>query len=78
MKNKLLVVLTLTTALALQSVPSASAADAAAQFKELVAKAQAGLKAGKHTESDLADDLKQFDALLAEQLEKAVSKALAK
>jgi peroxiredoxin len=42
------------------------AADAKTELHELVAKIQAKLKAGKKTEQDLADDLKQFDVLLAE------------
>jgi thiol-disulfide isomerase/thioredoxin len=42
------------------------AADATTQLKALVTKVNADIAAGKRTESALADDLKQFDALLAE------------
>jgi thiol-disulfide isomerase/thioredoxin len=42
------------------------AADAAVELKALVAKVNADIAAGKRTESALAEDLKQFDALLAE------------
>jgi thiol-disulfide isomerase/thioredoxin len=42
------------------------AADATAELKTLVAKVNADIAAGKRTESALADDLKQFDTLLAE------------
>ena len=41
------------------------AADAATELNALVAKINADLTAGKRTEHDLADDLKQFDVLLA-------------
>ena len=43
-----------------------SAADATAELKELVAKVNSDIAAGKRTETALADDLKQFDTLLAE------------
>ncbi len=43
-----------------------SAADATAELKELVTKVNSDIAAGKRTEAALADDLKQFDALLAE------------
>ena len=46
--------------------PIARAGDAEAELKALVERVKADLKAGKHTEAELADDLKQFDALLAE------------
>jgi thiol-disulfide isomerase/thioredoxin len=36
------------------------------ELQALVAKINTDLEAGKHTEADLSDDLKQFDALLAE------------
>ncbi len=38
----------------------------AIEFKALMAKTTADIKAGKRTEAALADDIKQFDALLAE------------
>ncbi len=46
--------------------PQNFAADAKAQLQEIVEKVKAKLKTGKRTEADLADDLKSFDALLAE------------
>ncbi len=42
------------------------AADAATELHSLVTKVNADLAAGKRTETALADDLKQFDVLLAE------------
>jgi thiol-disulfide isomerase/thioredoxin len=42
------------------------AADAATELKALVTKINADIAAGKKTESALADDLRQFDVLLAE------------
>jgi thiol-disulfide isomerase/thioredoxin len=42
------------------------AADATTELKALVAKVNSDIAAGKRTESALADDLKQFDTLLAE------------
>jgi len=41
-------------------------ADATTELKALVTKINADISAGKRTESDLADDIKQFDVLLAE------------
>src|SRR5271169_6319750 len=41
-------------------------ADAKTELQTLVATIKTDLAAGKTTESDLADDLKQFDVLLAE------------
>jgi peroxiredoxin len=64
MKNKLILLLGV-VALSLP-VQRGFAADAATELKALVAKVRADLAAGKNTESDLADDLKQFDVLLAE------------
>jgi peroxiredoxin len=53
----------------LLSAPAAVAQDSDASTNNalpaLVAKLRADLKAGKHTEADLADDLRQFDDLLA-------------
>src|SRR5258705_3489231 len=51
-------------------VSSAFPADSAAgdvkkQFQELMGKVNAKLQAGKRTEQDLSDELKEFDALLA-------------
>ncbi|HVU08658.1 MAG TPA: TlpA disulfide reductase family protein [Verrucomicrobiae bacterium] len=51
---------------ALLSGQFAFAADASNELKDLVAKIRADLQAGKKTEAALADDLKQFDVLLAE------------
>jgi len=47
-------------------VTVAVAGDAADELKALVTKVNADIKAGKRTEAALADDLKQFDVLLAE------------
>lgn len=64
MKNKLVILLGL--ALLLTSSQRAFTADATAELKTLVAKVRSDIAAGKTTETALADDLKQFDALLAE------------
>jgi thiol-disulfide isomerase/thioredoxin len=48
------------------SVFAASTNDPTVELKALVAKTKADIQAGKKTEADLADDLKQFDVLLAE------------
>ena len=40
--------------------------DATQELKDLVAKVRTDIQSGKTTEADLSDDLKQFDALLAE------------
>jgi thiol-disulfide isomerase/thioredoxin len=53
-------------ALLLLSGQRAFTADATAELKTLVGKIGADMAAGKTNKSDLADDLKQFDALLAE------------
>lgn len=45
---------------------AATTNDPAAELKALVGKIKADIQAGKKTESALADDLKQFDVLLAE------------
>jgi peroxiredoxin len=45
---------------------AASTNDAATELQGLVAKIKADIHAGKTTETELADDLKQFDALLTE------------
>jgi peroxiredoxin len=41
-------------------------ADATQELKTLITKVRADIQSGKRTETDLSDDLKQFDALLAE------------
>ena len=48
------------------SVFAASTNDPTVELKALVAKTRADIQAGKKTEAELADDLKQFDVLLAE------------
>lgn len=53
-------------ALMLSTCPRAAAADATDELKTLVLKIQTDLDAGKRTEASLADELKQFDVLLAE------------
>jgi len=45
---------------------AAAAGDATVELKDLVTRVNADLQAGKRTEAELADDLKQFDVLLAE------------
>ncbi len=64
MKNKFAVILGL--AVLLTSGQRAFTADAATELKALVEKIRADLAAGKKTEADLADEVKQFDVLLAE------------
>ena len=67
MKIKLLAALVALSLL--QSLTSGLAAEkgnASAELKALVTKIQTKLRAGQQTEADLADELKQFDALLAE------------
>jgi peroxiredoxin len=44
---------------------AAEKADASAELKHLVSKIQTKLKEGKRTEKDLAEDIKEFEALLA-------------
>jgi thiol-disulfide isomerase/thioredoxin len=67
MKRNLLITLAVTILLSLNaSVSVARAGDAEAELKALVAKIKADVQAGKKTEAALADDLKQFDVLLAE------------
>lgn len=59
----------LAVAAALLAVPPLFAAgtnDPTVELQTLVAKIKADIHAGKTTESELADDLKQFDVLLAE------------
>lgn len=67
MKIKLF--LAVATAVLLSSnpfTPSAFAGDATTELKALVEKIRADLADGKKNKNDLADDLKQFDVLLAE------------
>jgi thiol-disulfide isomerase/thioredoxin len=64
MKNKFVAILGV--ALLLFSGQRAFTADATTELKALVTKVRADLAAGKKTEAELADDLKQFDVLLAE------------
>jgi len=70
MKIKLLVVLS--AASLLLSSPCASGAEkseAATELKALISKVQTGMREGKKTEAALADELKEFDALLAKHKE---------
>jgi len=55
----------LAAATLLSSSQRAFTADATDQLKTLVQKIQTDIEAGKQTEESLADDLKQFDVLLA-------------
>lgn len=64
MKNKLIIILGI--AALLSSVQRGFTADATTELKALIVKVKADLAAGKTNENDLADDLKQFDVLLAE------------
>ncbi|HEX3857868.1 MAG TPA: TlpA disulfide reductase family protein [Verrucomicrobiae bacterium] len=64
MKNKLVIILGI--AALLLSVQRGFTADATTELKALVVKVRSDLAADKNTEVDLADDLKQFDVLLAE------------
>src|SRR5438477_11694730 len=66
MKHKLLVVLAfLAWSLSTQPGSAAEPSDVSAELKALVTKVQTKLQAGQKTEKDLADELKEFDALLA-------------
>jgi thiol-disulfide isomerase/thioredoxin len=64
MKNKFAAILGV--AVLLLSGQRAFTTDAATELETLVTKVRADLAAGKKTEAELADDLKQFDVLLAE------------
>src|SRR6266496_4993356 len=58
----------LSAALLLAATPRGNAAeksDASAELKDLVTKIQTKLKDGKNNDKDLADELKEFDTLLA-------------
>lgn len=68
MKNRLFVLLTaLALGLFIPVSPSFAAdpSAAATELKDLVAKVNAGIRDGKRTEAEQADNLKEFDALLA-------------
>jgi peroxiredoxin len=64
MKNKFIAILGV--AVLLLSGQRAFTADAATELKALVAKIRTDMAAGKKTESEMADDVNQFDVLLAE------------
>jgi peroxiredoxin len=66
MKNKLFVALTIVS-LSLFSPAGLAAekSDAKAELKELISKIQTKLRQGDKTEAGLADEIKEFDALLA-------------
>ncbi len=67
MKNKLTIALFAAVLLLISpSLFAASTNDPTVELKALVAKIKADIQSGKTTESALADDLKQFDVLLAE------------
>jgi len=67
MKNKLLLALAIASLMLFGQRGFAEATnDPATELKDLVAKVRTKLQAGQKTEKDLADDLKAFDALLAE------------
>jgi thiol-disulfide isomerase/thioredoxin len=67
MKKSFLIMLAATVWLALNPFVSlAAAGDADAELKALITKVNEDIKAGKRTEAALADDLKQFDVLLAQ------------
>jgi len=66
MKHKLLIVLA--AAALLLANPAGFAvekSDASAELKELLTKIQAKLQADQKSEKELADELKEFDTLLA-------------
>ena len=67
MNIRLLAALTiLSLLLSASSGVAANKTDASTELKALVSKIQTKLREDKKTEADLADELKQFDALLAE------------
>ena len=66
MKSKLLAALLATSLLSMnQRGFAAEKGDASAELQDLVSKVQTKLKEGKKTEKDLAEDIKEFEALLA-------------
>jgi peroxiredoxin len=67
MKTKLFFALATASVLSFTPfTPPALAGDATTELKDLITKIKADLQAGKKTEAEMADDLKQFDVLLAE------------
>jgi peroxiredoxin len=66
MKNKLFVALTITSLALFSPVGlAAEQGDAKAELKELISKIQTKLRQGDKTEAGLADEIKEFDVLLA-------------
>ncbi len=66
MKNRILTALAVASLLfTSQSGLTQETSTAATELKELVTKVQTKTREGKRTEKDLADELKEFDALLA-------------
>jgi thiol-disulfide isomerase/thioredoxin len=65
MKKNLLIAL-IAAMLPCRFVLADGTADANQELKDLVTKVRADIQAGKTTEADLSDDLKQFDTVLAE------------
>jgi len=76
MKNKLLIALAaLSLLLSGQRGFTATQSDASAELNDLVARVNAKLQAGKRAEKDLADELKEFDTLLAKHKEEKTDEA---
>jgi thiol-disulfide isomerase/thioredoxin len=65
MKNKFTILIGIAMLFVFSGQPAFSA-DVTNELKTLVAQVRTDIQAGKRTEADLAGDLKQFDALLAE------------
>src|SRR5882762_8346325 len=66
MKIKQFVVLSaMSLLLSSQCASAAEKSEAATELKALISKVQTGMREGKKTEAGLADELKEFDALLA-------------
>lgn len=65
--KRLIPVVALVASLAMSGyrLPAAEGADAASELKAVVTKIQTKLKEGKKTEAELAEELKEFDALIA-------------
>lgn len=66
MKRNLLIALVAGMLLPCRLVHADGTADASQELKALITKVRTDIQAGKTTEAGLSDDLKQFDALLAE------------
>jgi len=66
MKNKYLATLVAVLLLSSLRVFAAGTNDPAVELRDLITKIKTDIRAGKTTEAALADDLKQFDFLLAE------------